>query len=1546
MDSAFTNVTTSGYGDLFSSASKIPLAAGSGMSPTLVDRTARMASFALHPESEVMGQYQQLVNQYSDDIQKFGDDEVRSRAAAMDTARTLQTVAGLKNQVGGLDPNLNSAFDKVASDHLNEDLEQKKEYALEKMAYDQIQSLAAQGDYTQAHILMDRIKQGDAEDIQRDIAIKRAIIEREVEKAQVSQEDRPWFLHATDFVASTAGSLVPLESFNRNNLVNIDKSVTHWWDWLLSGNRQQAERGQLWQQDPATFAKTLRDQVIPRIQQHSSRFGYSNHSEALNLLVGMSPNAESPWQTNLNDVAGLVGLIPFAGIAKAGRLSNVMLRAGSRQAAVDTLSSATLASIKDGVTTAEKATGIAGEEIIENNIPTGMNPEPPVNTVAMTGDVVAGVESGRALAEKLGLQGFQSGRLTYEEFAEAVQKEAEGLKTQYGRELKDFDVKPKYHTDGSSTYEYQFMLGKKKGGGYISEKSAQGEATRLGLDSAETVQDESGQWFIKHKVDMAETGWATTPLKPGLDRTGFIGRIFLSSRQIEDDVMAGMARMAANSQNKILKIVKEEYAPKFQAVGGKDRDWLEAMMVKGEEEGVWWTPDDIDEMWSRLGGTKAPPKAVHDAYNAAREMNDIDFYLRNGVEYKRKLVQGYKSATFKSPFVDVQEANALVHMEPKIMPKGRIYDVSQNVHYNERRPLTQEQFEAKINDGYALVSLEKEHRIADQTTIKHYLVKREDLDVKQLSQYQLPYRAGGHRMYADKYFVKQTAVGIQPDTKKEFLMNPNTFVTGTKAEMQAWKDTMEQVRLLFKEKGPKNYALLEELLGKHGLNVKDVEAAFESGEMSKKHAFEVMYDRELPLAYTMADTNKEFVDMEEAGFTGWLRTNGRMYYSRKGEALKNWQGERARTIDPFQMVEQGFGNIAALTSFSDYKLGAVERWVKMYGDEGMGLLDTGHLPPNASDLTVFSEANYHNNADKRPMGAGPRAKQQMEAQRDIIKRNLGWRTEWDRQQDMYAQRIADYVMGDDPQSARHELGRQMTNFLDENNPLNAVRGLAFNMKMGFFNIAQFPLQIQTMLVTAALSPEHAAAAASNFIALRRFLMKTSGQDEKFLDYFISTGRHKAMGMEPEEYKSMMRMAKYSGFFEFKNAHQMMNYHGPNAVYGGFRQGWDKFTRAGAFAFNEGETWNRVMAWQVAWKEVSKTMHGPPSIISEAHVNKYFEDFGRQVALRADDYSANMMQQSAAMWQRGLLSVPTQFWAYNARMLEMFTGKQFTAAQKWRLFIAQTLFYGGGASVVFGPVDNMIKKKTGSAPDINSVAGMFDRGLLDEVASHLWGADVMIGKRYGTGTWLGDMFGEMFGMSPYGEKSFADIIGGSTYQIMKDTAGTVYDVGRYVVAESGASDYQVPPDAWNRLFMNVSTYSYGMKAYMASKYGEYISTKGTVAMSNLPSADVPFIALGIQPGEQDHIGAWVAWKKDRNNAVKEASKMIVDYRTRMVHEPDHRQDLEAEINAASRLFPRDIWIQALQKAQQNTPKDLYHSLELQHQKDKQKQEVNKQYGESH
>jgi hypothetical protein len=606
-------------------------------------------------------------------------------------------------------------------------------------------------------------------------------------------------------------------------------------------------------------------------------------------------------------------------------------------------------------------------------------------------------------------------------------------------------------------------------------------------------------------------------------------------------------------------------------------------------------------------------------------------------------------------------------------------------------------------------------------------------------------------------------------------------------------------------------------------------------------------------------------------------------------------------------------NIANLTSMSDFKTQAVERWVKTYDR----YIDKTNLPADASNMARFMKGELVKGNKRVNLIA-----QQAETQRKAVQSILGWKTDFDLAAEQHARDVANWVMGPNPESVRHKLGYAVTNWWETENPLMKLRGWAFDMKLGLFNPAQLALQGATMFSSALINPRRGLDAMVHAPFLRAYL--TKGGEHLIEHIAQDTMMAEKLGFEgPEELAHMWRSAKDSGFFDVgAGTHQFIQSAGPNVFSSGWTKGVKTVREHGRWFFNEGEAWNRSVAWHMAWKTVKEEA---PRLSWKSN------EFLTKVAGRAEDFSFNMGEASKSWWQRGVLSVPTQFWAYNARVMEAIFGKQFSLEQKARLVIGQFLLYGTAGVPILSVASELGKNHNPPGQDgknpLDTLAGAFDRGLLDEMLYHTTGADLQLGKRFGTASWSGDLIKGLFGWNQYGDKSLAEMGLGATGAIVGTTGKTFIDLVKYATAEGGGNlDNPLSRDAALKLASNISTLSNGLKAYMVFKYGTYQNNSGSIMADDVPKQDAwGVLVFGAQPGEIDQLSAMMGWMKDRKKSVDEASKVLIAYRQQYAEYPDKADEIREQINLFVKLLPPDIKRDVLIKTQHNTPQSVFDSV---------------------
>ena len=1047
---------------------------------------------------------------------------------------------------------------------------------------------------------------------------------------------------------------------------------------------------------------------------------------------------------------------------------------------------------------------------------------------------------------------------------------------------------------------------------------------------AEVFQDMTGQYFVRGRMNIKEDGFYTNDLHPPTQ--GFLSRMFgrwvRSSARITDASLHGRALEAGTYINRAHKVIQGNIMSTFGKLPKESREIIKQIALKGAQEERWFKPDELDFLTERLVGRRATP-VEQDAYAKLRLYNDMEWELRNTSLYVDKVVKGQETVTFRTHWGEDISRDLRVDYEMNKVPTERVYDASKNVHYTKQNnPLSGDRLQKMKNDGYVMLQLDDPLNFPDGTVVNRVLIKKHELEIRPLQREQLAYAEGGHRMYADLAFVKQARKGKQPDTGTEYLLAPSTLRSASNiAEAKNWADTMNKAMLMAKEKGVTEQ-ILDDVVFKNDPAYptgREFLKMVDEGDINLNHPFEAVWDRELPTAYRQsgADVSRLY-DEDELGINGYYRTTGRMYTSAKGEILRNTKGEIAEILDPYDALQRSLEQVTRKLGLQNYKIEAMDRFRATYEK----YLDV--QPNHRSTAAILMEAKV------RP-DIPVELRNNIEAQRDAILNVLRFETPRDKMARQMWQNTAEWVIGDGSNAAR-KFAHDAVWWWKEQNPISAIRGMVFDMKLGMFNPGQLAIQISTMFSATAMSPKFGMQGMASIYPLHRYLL--SKGNENILDTFAKRGLWKTMGFSGEqEFKDYSRHLFNHGFADMNGSHIMINDFGPAAHFGSFQSKVNSAREQGRVFFYTAETWNRIVAYRIAWGETIEKGLRPSDM-----------NFTSEVLRRADDYSFNMTNESAAFWQKGILSVPTQFWAYNVRMIDAMIGKRFTPAQKIRLATSQMALAGTAGIPVLAAYSEYLKKEAGGSPPIDSLQGMLDRGLIDYINYQMTGQDILIGERVGTGGWATEVVKGMFGTSEYGEKSFMDLVGGASYSIGKKTVeafgSTLGAVHAYAAAESGADigERALVGEKFVAMLKEVSTFSNATKAMLVHQMGMYKSNKGTVLVSDLPPSNSWYIALSFRPSKAQEIGYMMAWDKDKQESLKEVATQLRNWRQEAFTNADKLEENMAKANALIKLLPPADRRQVLRQTNSITDKSFYDHIERKVSEEQLREEMQEQMAE--
>jgi len=1069
-------------------------------------------------------------------------------------------------------------------------------------------------------------------------------------------------------------------------------------------------------------------------------------------------------------------------------------------------------------------------------------------------------------------------RLNEAEEAQAVAASRSRIESQVGRPLVDFHYEQTRLADGTQVPTVVASIGRVDGTGFQSSDAARRGAVNMGLRAEDVVQDTSGQWFVRHRANVDESAFYVTTLPES--SSSFMTRFFASGRLSAGEDISRAATVSEMNRNQFIRNIVQPTERAIRRLNDGERRQLGQVFLRGQIERQWYDRAAFDRHFMSNTG-KRPSNRVWEAYESARDLNDMEYVLRNDALYRDKGTRGFQTISF-----DVGDAVA-DRMNGRVLTT---VDGPTRAYVPGARGL---QVIDDIPEGHVLVRLESPFETSTGWTTDTILLKRSQVAAEALRRDQLAYSPGGHRMYPAEHFVRQARVGSQPDGS-QFLTSPRTFIgTRTSGQARFWADRMNEANRLAVEAGdavsdPAFIRQLDELFEGHPSlpSGKEYSQMVQRGQIDTSRPFEVLRDRELPTDYRRADPSRQNFAGDDAtsAFEEWLGGQGRMYYSTKGDdVLPDFEGRQGQLLDFSETLQRSLSNIANLSATGDFRSEFIARWARTYGKHT-------DMPSDASPNEIFFGARI-TSRDERVISAA-------EAQRAAIMNAMGQQTPAAQAFRARTAQLIDSVAGQDPNSwfgkFRNSAASQMQDWHRTENVQAAFTGAAFDLKLGLFNIAQVPLQLSHAYAILNLAPWTGGRLLMNTGPSAAFLFNGN---PRMLDHMINVGMHKAIGLNADEYRSMMTAFRQSGFPFPGNAHIMINNTGTSPLaFQGIRE-W------GRMPFNFGEGFPRIMAYQVGWMETRRKF---PELAMDS------PEFMRRAMGRADDYAFNMTRATSAPWQRGVSAIPTQFFSYFSRMLEAMTSDKFTRAQRAQLLAGQAAGYGIAGVPFANLVGQAYEAAMGVETDrasIDSIRGAAERGLFDRLWYEMTGQDVTISTRIGAGSFFGDFVNTLFGNSPYGEVSFADVAGGASYNIWLDTFGSTAEVVgetvQYLAAIAGDEEVPLPRRAYLRALANMSTANNAIKAYAVYRHGQYRSAAGRLLVDDLPNEQAIATLLSFPPAEMQEVGHIFRYKEQRDEVVNDLTNRVQTLINEAINDPASGPDRYAEIAVLMRLSSPDV-----------------------------------------
>jgi len=474
---------------------------------------------------------------------------------------------------------------------------------------------------------------------------------------------------------------------------------------------------------------------------------------------------------------------------------------------------------------------------------------------------------------------------------------------------------------------------------------------------------------------------------------------------------------------------------------------------------------------------------------------------------------------------------------------------------------------------------------------------------------------------------------------------------------------------------------------------------------------------------------------------------------RNDTVLMDFGGGKAYNEDPINSVLGQFGNSVFTYSNRAYARNAMVGWVKKVQQK-----NRSWFPDNVSSTDfemLFREAKISGTDE---------FSRRMKELRDITMRKLNMQDEAASSMANMGQGIAEFVFD--------KTGKQ----LNLGDPTNGLLKIGFQTAFGFGNVSQFFMQGFHATTVMAISPTHGLKGAAMTIPVRaalrantpemrklavQRLAKAASISEKeadeLIEYIHTSGRAVVDGDAIEDGTGVgFGISGWNG--------ESMRYSALSGAGYNVNKLATKGLDMGLYPFKQGERLARLTAINTASFEF-KAKFPKVSILS---------DQAREwITRREQDLTFNMSSLSRGKVQAGYLKVPTQWLSYTLRSLEtVFVGRNFTKAERARLFVALAPMYGltgfGLASA-----SDYIGEKLGVEPDSNWYIAM-KYGMLDGLIGALGGdVEIGLGQRLAPVGAITDTWKKVFEESAYGAIAGpSGEIAGNLYSAVTDSVSSL------------------------------------------------------------------------------------------------------------------------------------------------------------------------------
>jgi hypothetical protein len=970
------------------------------------------------------------------------------------------------------------------------------------------------------------------------------------------------------------------------------------------------------------------------------------------------------------------------------------------------------------------------------------------------------------------LNTLQTGRLDEATNLVAVQEVKDTLNVAYGRGSDIvIDVAPIGPEDAFVNSNYvKATIGNKDATLFESaEQALEVNRNFYGLQNAK-VKTIGGKFALEVHVPVNETAatvrdalkLATDKATPRSMATMFLP--FLRSSKDRWDKFIGAEADAAMMGGARLSVLAKQILKPIGQLSKKEYDKLDEFMnfqrdfkdAAGNRGTFSKTLGEFERDW--LTVHKALPSTKEaDAYFAAIQMNDFGWVITNSGLFRDKSRKGLQMFGFgkrapaeiegklvKPETLWESTENAGIVIMDDIDP-GDFKAIYKNWLGGKNAPSKADIDKMLASGEYKLVQVSdigkkkfrEVYKDSDKKIGSVDFVITKNTTSRPLDFKQLPYKPGGHVEVDDGFFVSQPNISRHGGASTghaqvtTYSGDKNLYHFLTEKEGQTVIKNLEHARQLLKDRKVNELKLF--LQGKAGLphTTKEFIAMFKgkNAQYDVNEPFRLRKKNEsLEQRYALSQMkeNPNFISSKDSYYNlyrggvnlEWAGERGDHIYTiiNSGSTLApTYNYQPARHVNALTTLQRAASGAMRGRVIDDFKHQAAERFIAEFGD----VLEGNIIDIRANPYKALMDGNFKKLPDTDMKIAAAKAS------RRATMEFLGTRSDLGKHIDVIKAKLWQNLLekkGEDGAYAAVSFKDKLDSWSLglTKDPVSFMRSLAFHQKLGLFNPAQLLLQMNTVFHTMGVAgPVNGMKGFEAAMHHMRALMNP--------DHFDLLAV-KTTTWNPAELRESWEWANRTGWYRVgREVAVRSDFFDEDLFTAGLKGKANRTLEAGTFFFREGERMTRMTAWNAAYLEFKKA--NPGKAIRDADA--------KQILHRADLMSANMTAASNSAWQRGIVGLPTQFWGYQARIMEQMLGKRLTPAEKARVFATYSVVYGipvaAGSVVGFWPVHESVKQMAlENGYEAEGPLKFLDEGLLSVLVESFAGEQFNVSERFGPG----------------------------------------------------------------------------------------------------------------------------------------------------------------------------------------------------------------------